>query len=51
MKKSRFTETQIVSILIKAYADMKIEELCRTLGISSATHYDWKKKYDGMDAS
>jgi len=38
MKKSRFTETQIVSILKEADAGMKVEELCRTHGISSVTY-------------
>tara|TARA_A200000113_G_scaffold181918_1_gene167945 strand:+ start:139 stop:408 length:270 start_codon:yes stop_codon:yes gene_type:complete len=51
MKKSRFTETQIVSRLKEADAGMKVEELCRKHGISSASYYNWKKKYGGMDAS
>ncbi len=51
MKTSRVTETQIVSILKEADAGMKVEELCRKHGISSASYYNWKKKYDGMDAS
>ena len=51
MKKSRFTETPIVSILKEADAGMKVEELCRKHGISSASYYNWKKKYGGMDAS
>lgn len=51
MKKSRFTETQIVSILKEVDAGMKVEEICRKHGISNATYYNWKSKYGGMDAS
>ena len=51
MKKSRFSEAQIVSILKEADAGMKVEEICRQHGISSATYYNWKSKYGGMEAS
>ena len=51
MKKSKFTETQIVSILKEADAGRPVKELCRTHGISDATYYNWKSKYGGMHAS
>jgi putative transposase len=51
MKKSRFTETQIVSILKKQEAGVKLMDICREHGISEATFYNWKAKYGGMDAS
>jgi putative transposase len=51
MKKSRFTETQIVSILKQADHGRAVKELCREHGISEATFYNWKSKYGGMEAS
>ena len=51
MKRSRFTESQIVSILKEADAGAKIKDLCRKHGISDATYYNWKSKYGGMSAS
>lgn len=51
MKKSRFTETLIVSILKQADGGRAVKELCREYGISEATYYNWKSKYGGMEAS
>lgn len=51
MKKSRFTDSQIIGILKQAEAGTPVPELCRTHGISSATFYKWRSKYGGMDAS
>jgi len=45
MKKSRFTETQIVSILKEADTGVKVADLCRQHGISQPTYYNWKSKY------
>ncbi|PML17036.1 transposase, partial [Vibrio breoganii] len=51
MKKSRYTDSQILSILKQAEAGAPIPELCREHGMSSATFYKWRSKYGGMDAS
>jgi putative transposase len=51
MKKSRYTDNQIISILKQAEAGTPVPELCREHGISSATFYKWRAKYGGMDAS
>ena len=51
MKKSRFTETQIVSILHESESGLPPEELIRKHGISKGTVYKWRGKYSGMDAS
>jgi putative transposase len=51
MKKSKYSETQIVAILKEADAGMMVKDICRKYGISSPTYYSWKSKYGGMDAS
>ena len=51
MKKSRFTETQIVKILKAVESGRLVKEVCREHGISDATYYNWKTKYGGMEAS
>ena len=50
MKKSRYTESQIIGVLKEVDAGRKVEEVCRQHGISSATYYNWKSKYGGMEA-
>ena len=51
MKKSRFTESQIVAVLKQHEAGVRVADLCREHGITNATFYNWKAKYGGMDAS
>lgn len=51
MKTSKFSETQIVSILKQQDAGVKVADICREHGISSACFYKWRSKYGGMDAS
>lgn len=48
MKKSKFTETQIVAILKEADAGLKVADICRKHGISQPTYYLWKSKYGGL---
>jgi putative transposase len=51
MKKSKFTETQIVGILKQYDQGVSVADLCREHGVSTATLYNWKAKYGGLDAS
>ena len=51
MKKSRFSDSQIISILKQAESGTPVPELCREHGMSSAAFYKWRSKFGGMDAS
>lgn len=51
MKKSKYTDSQIISILKQGESGRPVPELCREYGMSSATFYKWRAKYGGMDAS
>ncbi len=49
--KKRFTESQIVGAIKKQEAGVAVKDICREIGISDATFYNWKAKYGGMEAS
>ena len=51
MKKSKFSEQKIVSILKQAEDGLSVQDLCREHGISNATFYNWRSKYGGMSVS
>ena len=51
MKRSRFSEEQIIGILAEQESGMKISDVCRKHGMSEATFYKWKSKFGGMDVS
>lgn len=51
MKRSRYTDSQIMDALKRVEAGIAVRDLCRELGISSATFYKWRAKYGGMDTS
>ena len=51
MKKSRYSDSQVLNILKQAENGVPVAQLCREHGMSSATFYKWRAKYGGMDAS
>ena len=51
MKKSRFSETKIISILTRNEGGEKVKDLCREIGVSDATFYNWKAKHGGLSVN
>ncbi len=51
MRKSRFTDEQVIGFIKQAHAGMSVADLCRREGFSSATFYEWRAKFGGMEAS
>lgn len=51
MKKSKFTDEQIAFALRQAKGGVKVAEICRKMGVSDATFFNWKKKYGGLGVS
>lgn len=51
MKKSKFTEAQIIFAIKQNETGIKVDEICRQMGISQATFFNWKKKYGGLGVS
>lgn len=51
MHKARFTEHQIITVITSVEAGRTVKDVCREARISEATYYNWKSKYDGMEAS
>jgi putative transposase len=51
MKKSRFTDSQILDAVKRVEAGFAVPDICRELGVSTATFYKWRSKYGGMDVS
>jgi putative transposase len=51
MKKTRFTESQIIGIIKEQQAGRNVNDICREHGISQATYYNWKSKYSGLEVN
>ena len=51
MRKSKYSEHQIINAIKRSESGVPVKELCRELGISTATFYQWRSKYSGMEAS